>query len=465
MIMDQITSKWRPYFLVQPPIVLLLVAIAMSATILTDLIVYRTCTTIFKINQTECLILHNNSTSEEAHKINSKVQPYASLIVMSKFFMESVSPSLLVLFLGPWSDKYGRKPVILSGYISTSLNYLLLSIMANWDIVCWYLLIAYIPVALFGGINVLMLASMCYITDITSDNERAWHLTLLSALKSLGVLIGLLSGPVIFEAYGYTAVFGIAAVLCTLATLHILFFVPETIQSQTSGIRNIFDYTLIKDLFNVCIKKRDGFNRSLVWSCIACLTLLLIVCEGNLAIGYLFVSARLGWTVENYSIYLAVSIVVTIIGTIFGIKLMIYAGFPETVITIISIISSCGSVLVNAFTWQSWHMYLSVILGMFGEISRPMIRAILSKAVPINDAGKVFSVTIFVETLLPFMAVSLYTFLYSHYMPPLYPLPVWFLSAVFSIITIVILIYMQIQMRKNTTVVFAPLVEDNDASH
>ena len=65
-------------------------------------------------------------------------------------------------------------------------------------------------------------------------------------------------------------------------------------------------------------------------------------------------------------------------------------GFPETVIAIISIISSFGSALVRAFTWLSWHMYLSMVLGMFGDISRPMIRAILSKAVPVQDAGKTF---------------------------------------------------------------------------
>jgi len=112
--------------------------------------------------------------------------------------------------------------------------------MANWDVVPWYFLIAYIPTTLLGGINILILASMCYITDITDDNERAWHLAWLDILISLSLLIGLFSGPVIFETCGYSTVFIVATVLSTLATLYILFFVPETIQSQTSvGISNI----------------------------------------------------------------------------------------------------------------------------------------------------------------------------------------------------------------------------------
>lgn len=106
--------------------------------------------------------------------------------------------------------------------------------MASWDVVPWYFLIAYIPTALLGGISVLMLGSTCYITDITDDNERAWHLALLEALMSLGILSGLLSGPVIFEACGYTAVFSVATAFCILATLYTLLLVPETIHSQTS---------------------------------------------------------------------------------------------------------------------------------------------------------------------------------------------------------------------------------------
>lgn len=115
-----------------------------------------------------------------------------------------------------------------------SLTYFLLSIMADWDITPWYILIAYIPTGLLGGLCALMLASLCYITDITDDNERAWHLALLEALIALGLLIGLLSGPALFQAYGYTMVFAATTTLCLMATLYISFYVPETIESHTS---------------------------------------------------------------------------------------------------------------------------------------------------------------------------------------------------------------------------------------
>lgn len=70
----------------------------------------------------------------------------------------------------------------------------------------------------------------------------------------------------------------------------------------------------------------------------------------------------------------------------------------------------------------------------------------------------IFSLAISIETLLPFVATSLYTYLYSHYMPPLYPLPVWFLSIAFYIMTIIILIRIQKQLVKSEVSHTSPLL-------
>jgi hypothetical protein len=66
------------------------------------------------------------------------------------------------------------------------------------------------------------------------------------------------------------------------------------------------------------------------------------------------------------------------------------------------------------------------------------------------------------ETLLPFAAASLYTFLYSHYMPPIYPLPVWFLSVVFYSLTIALLICIHIKMKNSNNVSYNLFI-DSDA--
>lgn len=69
------------------------------------------------------------------------------------------------------------------------------------------------------------------------------------------------------------------------------------------------------------------------------------------------------------------------------------------------------------------------------------------------------------ETLLPFAAASLYTFIYSHYMPPVYPVPVWFLAVAFYTITIILLINIQIEITKWNDVRYVSLTDNNDSDH
>ncbi|XP_031366295.1 uncharacterized protein LOC102679017 isoform X2 [Apis dorsata] len=437
--MERTITEWKRYTLVQPPMMMLIIAQAISSNILTDLIIYRTCSIILNINKTECLLLHENSSSAEALKIDAQVQPKASLILMIKSIVESIIPALLSLFLGPWSDIYGRKSIILSGYIGISLTYFLLSSMTIWDINPWFLLIAYIPYACCGGFCIILLGTVCYLSDISNEQERGWQLAWMEALISIGILI---------------------------AGLHICFLVPETIHITDSiTIKSLFNIHLVRKLISTCTKKRDGFNRYIVWCCIISIILMVIAMQGEMTIGFLFVSARFGWDVNKYSIYLATNIILTILGITFGVKMLVtYGGFSEETVAIFSLLSSLSSSLVQSFTLKPWHMYISAVVGMFSGIANPMIRAILSKSVPSEDTGKIFSMTISIETLTPFVAASLYNMIYLHFMPPIYPLPVWLVSGGIYIIVIFILINIRIQNAKTNSARYTALIQNDESS-
>ncbi|KAL6261051.1 hypothetical protein P5V15_008577 [Pogonomyrmex californicus] len=440
--------RWT-YLLINPITMVFMIAFSMSGNILTDFILYRTCTITMEINETKCDMLYNNSTSEEVHKIKLIIQPETGYIQICKAFIESIFPTFLILFLGPWSDKHGRKFILITTYLSISLTFCMLTLMSNWQIGPWYFLIAYIPFACTGGMTALLLASTCYITDITNENERAWYLAWFDAFCNAGMLIGLISAPAILKASNYVIVFCTAGALCTLMTVCII-FIPET-KHQSETYSQIFDFKYLKDIYNTCIKNRDGFDRWLIWNCIAGLVFQVIIVQGSFAIGYMFVSARFGWTVKEYNEYVALNIIITVLGTIFGIKLIPkYTGLSEPMIAVISVISALCNVMTCAFAWKSWHMYLAMFIGIFSDICRPTIRAILSKRIPVEDIGKVFSLTMAVETLIPFPAISLYTFVYNNYMPPIYPLPASFLSATFYVLIMAISIYIQIRINKHT---------------
>lgn len=98
----------------------------------------------------------------------------------------------------------------------------------------WYLLEAVLS-SLLGGIPAALMTFICYVTDITNSDNRAWQLAWLNSFYLTGTLAGLFMGPIFFNNYGYTVVFLIAAVSILISWLYCLFIVEETVKNNSSN--------------------------------------------------------------------------------------------------------------------------------------------------------------------------------------------------------------------------------------
>lgn len=49
-------------------------------------------------------------------RIEIEVQPYVAKILMARSLLESIIPAIVSLFIGPWSDKFGRRPIVLTTF-------------------------------------------------------------------------------------------------------------------------------------------------------------------------------------------------------------------------------------------------------------------------------------------------------------------------------------------------------------
>lgn len=42
---------------------------------------------------------------------------------MARSLLESIIPAIVSLFIGPWSDKFGRRPIVLTTFTGKAITY------------------------------------------------------------------------------------------------------------------------------------------------------------------------------------------------------------------------------------------------------------------------------------------------------------------------------------------------------
>lgn len=119
-------------------------------------------------------------------------------------------------FWGRWSDRAGRKPVLLLSMLCTSLSYL-------WFYFSPSLLHLFLSRAFAGAVGVSVSTSFAFMSDLTERKGRSKSMALVGAAFGLGFVIGPLLGGVLNQ---YTALG--AGLVCLLGLLIGIFKIRES---------------------------------------------------------------------------------------------------------------------------------------------------------------------------------------------------------------------------------------------
>ncbi|WDQ98662.1 Tet(A)/Tet(B)/Tet(C) family tetracycline efflux MFS transporter [Devosia sp. J2-20] len=126
--------------------------------------------------------------------------------------------------LGVLSDRFGRRPVLLVSLAGAALDYLVMAVAPE----LWMLVLGR---AISGMTGANMAVATAYITDISSEEERAKRFGLFHAMFGIGFIIGPVLGGVLGD-YWVRAPFIAAAVLNGLNFALALFVLPESRAGQ-----------------------------------------------------------------------------------------------------------------------------------------------------------------------------------------------------------------------------------------
>jgi multidrug resistance protein len=140
----------------------------------------------------------------------------------------SVAQLVVAPAWGRFSDRYGRRPAIITGLLISAAAYVVFAYAST----VWLLLLSRIVQGLGGGTVAVVQA---YVTDVSDPKDRAKSLGWLSAATSFGAVVGPALGSFLVRVGGHTAPGLASAVLCVLVAVFAHRYLRESRGARPSG--------------------------------------------------------------------------------------------------------------------------------------------------------------------------------------------------------------------------------------
>ena len=208
---------------------------------------------------------------------------------------------IFALFLGPWSDRSGRKMLIMLPFFGYFLNCVsfIVNIYFFDELVVEFLWLESLA-SFFGGYALQFLGAYGYIADTTSAKSRTIRIAIMDAMLSVGETIGSFINSYVFAALGYYGSFGIASGCFLLGLLIVFLTVKDKQNLQNKGTNNnILDFKNFAESFQVLSKQRPESMRHIVIILVLCIQIGMFGFGGANYVDYLYVRRKFEFTDEN----------------------------------------------------------------------------------------------------------------------------------------------------------------------
>ncbi|VVC97197.1 proton-coupled folate transporter-like [Leptidea sinapis] len=353
-------------------------------------------------------------------KLIASVQGWKSVV-------NTAVPTLLMLFVGAWSDKTGRRKIcmlmpIFGEFMTCILNmintYFFYQVPVEWTV-----FMEVIFPSLTGGWYTILLGTYSYLGDITSRETRTFRMGILSLCMTVGFPIGMGLSGILLKYAGYYGVFLTSAFFQIINFAYVNIAIKDHTWLEKEGtekrsgcfgfLREFFDMNSLKETLQIAFKKGENNRRLRI-----CLVLFAVCLSfgplwGELSIMYIFTRYRFNWDEVKYSIYSTYSLVTHSVGTMFCISVFSKKlRADDAILGIISTSSKIAGSTLLAFARNNTEVYLVPLVEILNGTTTIALRSIASKLVSHQELGKVFSLFGMAETMMPLIFAPLYARVY-----------------------------------------------------
>ena len=283
-----------------------------------------------------------------------------------------VSNFLASPMLGALSDHFGRRPLLLLGFLGLALSFF----GTAWSTSIWGLIGVRIVA---GAMQANAAIANAYVADITPPEQRAKRFGLLGAMMGLGFIIGPVMGGLL-GAVNLQLPFFVAGTLAIVNLIYGYFVLPESLPDDR---RRAFAWSAANPATALrALTKLKGVG-----------PLVGVVAFSNLAMfvlyttWVLYTTFKFGWgPLENgWSLAMVGIVSVIVQGFLLGRLLKL---FSAQRLAVIGLVSSMLAYLLWGAATQGWMMYAVIAVNIFGNTVAASVQSLISSAADSHRQGQ-----------------------------------------------------------------------------
>nr|XP_015909337.1 proton-coupled folate transporter isoform X2 [Parasteatoda tepidariorum] len=314
------------------------------------------------------------------------------------------------LFVGSWSDRFGRKfPMLIPPIGSTfaaAVNCILSVYIKTHP--AFFIISSVISGLSFGSVGIIA-TTFGYISDFTHEQSRSKRIVILESMLFTGGTTGIYIAGLFLKHVNYDTkvnsfaqLFIFEGIVSALIVNYIAFRIPKhtsDAQSLDSHTTGLFNLKHISDSLRTVFRFREGGRRTKVLLMLFSLFLIYFGSAVQTTLGYYFVKT-LGWTFQEYTLFHSIQFGVEGLALLFGLPTLLYfCHVPDHIFAALGMISRIAGFVMFGLSYTVGMVYSCAALYMLSEFPVPALRSMLSKTVNADEKGKIFAFTASLQNL------------------------------------------------------------------
>src|SRR5665213_2511380 len=363
-----------------------------------------------------------------AHLIHGSISDaatYAGLLALAYASMQFFFAPII----GNLSDKFGRRPVLLSSLVGFGIDYLFLAFAPT----VWWLFVGRLIAGMTGA---SFTTASAYIADISTPEKRAANFGLVGVAFGLGFIIGPALGGVLGQ-YNVQYPFLAAAGLGFLNAIYGYFILPESLSKEH---RRPFEWKRCSPWGSLIQLSKYKSVIGLAFS----LFLVYVAVQAVQSVWTFYTIEKFHWSnaLVGYSLGFVGLLIAAVQGGL--IRIIIPKLGQERSISMGLLLYGIG-LLLFAFATESWMMFAFLIPYCLGGIAGPALQGYMSSGVPANEQGELQGGLTSLVSLSTIVGPPLMTWVFHYFTRP--GIPFQFPGAPFIIGAVLMLLSTLLAVR------------------